>query len=121
MREIEIFVGEGLDAEEIIYALNACDADGIENTSLFELAHAVLSDQLDDRAEIHSVSADEITFNKNHPNQITLKFTTSWSAYYGCRDMCKGGDEEETEKGIYSSEGYLIFMVPDKRRQASQC
>lgn len=121
MREIAVFVGQGLDAKGIKDALNESDEPGHESTLLFEVAHALLSDHKDDRAEVHSVTVNEVTVDATHPNQVHIDFTTSWTAFYGCRDMNMADDEYECEAATYTNDGHLIFLVPMLRRPASHC
>lgn len=121
MREVSVFVGSGLDAEGIKDALNDGDEHGQESTLLFEVAHALLSEHKDDRAEVHSVGVEEVTIDPLHPTQVQIEFETSWSAYYGCRDMNGSGVKNECEIASYTSEGHLVFLVPEPRRPANHC
>jgi hypothetical protein len=123
MREIEVFVGVGLNSKGIMDALNRPDDDeaGLSSTTLFEVAHALLEQQLDDRAQIDEVTVEEVTINPDHPNVVTLELEIRWSAYYGCRDMNAADVENEVEAATYTSDGHLIFTVPDRRRPANYC
>jgi hypothetical protein len=121
VRELAVFVGPGVDAEGIKDALNEGDEQGHENTLLFEVAHALLSEHKDDRAEVHSVTVDEVVVDSTYPNQVHIEFTTSWSAFYGCRDMNMADDECESETATYTDDGKLIFLVPKRRRPAIDC
>lgn len=121
MREITVYVGPGLDEEGIKDALNESGEHGQDNTLLYEVAHALLSDHKDDRAEIHAVSVEEVTIDPTHPNQVQIEFTTSWSVFYGCRDMNMADDEQECEFATYTADGHLIFSVPSPRRPANHC
>lgn len=121
MREVAVYVGLGLDADGIKDALNDSDEHGQESTLLFEVAHALLSEHKDDRAEVHSVDAEEVTIDPSHPTQVQIEFATSWSAYYGCRDMNGSGVKHECEIATYTSEGNLVFSVPQPRRPANDC
>jgi hypothetical protein len=120
-REIKVFVGIGLGVDEIAEVLNEGDDLGDESTKLFEIAHALLSQHADDRAEIHQVEVTGVQADEIHPTQLHVQFTTSWSAYYGCRDMNAADDQDEDESVIYTSDGHLIFTVPEPRRPASEC
>lgn len=121
MREIKIYVGPGLDAEGIKNALNRREQDSDASSLLFDVAHALLNDHSDDRAEIHEVTIDEVTVDPVHRHQVYIDFTTSWSMYFGCRDMNTADDENESEVATYTSDGYLIFIVPTPRRPANYC
>lgn len=121
MREIKVYVGPGLDAEGIKDALNATDEDGQENRLLFEVAHAVLTDHSDDRAEIYEVCVEEVSIDPLFPNVVQIEFTTSWSIYVGCRDMNSAGEENESESATYTADGNLVFIVPTPRRPANHC
>lgn len=121
LREIRVYVGVGLDSEEIKDALNSCSDSGEESSLMFEVAHALLSDHKDNRAEIYSVSVDEVTIDPAQPSQVHLEFTTSWCAYYGCKDMNMQDDEFMSEIATYTENGDLVFIVPAARRPASDC
>lgn len=121
MREIKVHVGLGLDSEEIMDVLNTCSDSGEESSLMFEVAHALLGDHKDDRAEIYSVSVDEVTVDPNQPSQVHLEFTTTWGAYYGCKDMNMQDDEYMNEIATYTEDGDLVFIVPAARRPASDC
>lgn len=121
MRELTVYVGEGLDEEGLTDALNESDEHGTDSTLLFEVAHALLSKHEDDRAEIASVVVDEVSIDPEHPTQVHIVFTTSWSRYYGCRNMNSAGDQQETESATYTAEGNLVFIVPERRRPANHC
>lgn len=115
MREIEVDIIPGLDAEEIKELLN--EENGM---SLFTVAHALLEHQ-DDRAEILSVKVQRVTIDPAFPNQVQIEFSTSWSIYASCRDMRSAGEENERETATYTEEGGLIFIVPEPRRPANDC
>lgn len=121
MREVTVFVGPDLDSDGIKDALNDGDEYGSENTLMFEVAHALLNRHADDRAEIHSVEVETVSVDPNHPSQVHIEFTTSWSLYVGCRDMNGAGEENEAEHATYTSDGNLVFVVPDQRRPANYC
>jgi hypothetical protein len=121
MREIKVFVGVGLGPEEIKEVLNGGDIEGQESTLLFEVAHALLVEHKDDRAEVHEVIVEEVIADSSHPSQVQIEFTTSWTAFYGCRDMNMSDEEHESESATYTSDGHLIFMVPTPRRPANDC
>lgn len=121
MREIKVFVGIGLDEDGIMDALNAQDNKGTSEELLHEVAHAILSAQQDDRAQIDKVDVVEVTINPDHPSQVSIEMEIEWSAYYGCRDMNTADRETEVETATYSSDGYLTFTVPLPRRAASNC
>jgi hypothetical protein len=121
MRELKVYVGPGLDSEGIKNALNSRDDDGQESYLMFEVAHALMDGHKDDRAEIHSVSVDEVTVDPAYPSQVHLEFTTFWSAYFGCKDMNTADDKFESETSTYTKEGDLVFIVPAARRPANDC
>lgn len=121
MREVKVFVGIGLDSDEIVEALNEGDDLGDESTKLYEVAHALLSQHADDRAEIFQVEVTGVQVDDVHPNQLQVQFTTAWSAHYGCRDMDIVDDQDEDESVTYTSDGHLIFTVPQPRRPANDC
>lgn len=121
MREMKVHVGPGLDSEGIMEVLNAGDNNAKKSRRMFRVAHALMSDHKDDRAEIDSVVVDEVTIDPDHPSQVHLKFTTSWSAYYLCTDKNLVDDKFESETATYTTEGDLVFIVPDPRRPASEC
>lgn len=120
-REVKVFVGVALSVEEIAEVLNEGDELGDESTKLFEVAHALLSQHADDRAEIHQVEVTGVDVDEAYPAQLQVQFTTSWSAYYGCHDMNTVDDQDEDESATYTSDGHLIFTVPEPRRPASEC
>jgi len=121
MREIKVHVGLGLDSEGIRDALNSGNDYEQESCLMFEVAHALMDDHKDDRAEIDSVSIDEVTIDPAYPSQVHLEFTTSWSAYFGCRDMNTSDDELMSESATYTKDGDLVFVVPAARRPANDC
>lgn len=121
MREIVVHVGAGLDADGIVDALNEGEDLQGESTLLFEVAHALLTEHADDRAEIHSVEVEDVVIDPAYPTQVHVHFTSSWSIYVGCRDMNAAGDEHECETATYTSDGDLIFLVPAPRRPANPC
>ena len=120
-REIQVFVGAGLDEEQLIDALNDGDDFGEESTKLFQVAHALLGGHFDDRAEIHQVEVTGVQIDDVHSSQVQIQFTTSWSAYFGCHDMNQADDQDEDESATYTSDGHLIFTVPAPRRPANEC
>ena len=83
MRELIVHVGAGLDAEGIKEVLNEPEEYGEANNQLFSVAHALLSDHKDDRAEVNEVGVDSVTRDFQHPPQVVVQMTISWSAYYG--------------------------------------
>lgn len=121
VRELSVYVGPGLDADEIKEVLNECDEHESECVLMFEVAHALLNQHADDRAEIHAVDVEEVVIDPLHPNQVHIEFTTSWSIYVGCRDMNGAGDQNESEIATYTADGYLVFIVPVQRRPANYC
>jgi hypothetical protein len=121
MRELIVHVGAGLDAEGIKEVLNEPEEYGEANNQLFSVAHALLSDHKDDRAEVNEVGVDSVTRDFQHPSQVVVQMTISWSAYYGCKDMDTSDDETVTESATYTAEGDLVFLVPVPRREASEC
>ena len=121
MREIEVLIKSGLDADGIKDALNERDKNGVDSALMFDVAHALLVNQTDDRAEIHAVVVDDVAIDPNYPSQIYLNFTASWSAYYGCKDMNMADDEHLGDTATYTVDGRLIFRVPERRRPASDC
>lgn len=120
-REVKVFIGPGLDEEKILEALNEGDEFGDESRKLFQVAHALLTGQTDDRAEIHEVDVTGVHIDSTYPNQVQIQFTTSWSMYFGCRDMDSAGEEDQDESVTYTSDGYLVFNVPEPRRPANEC
>lgn len=121
MREIIVHVGPGLDADEIKDALNEGEDLESESTVLFEVAHALLTEHSDDRAEIHSVEVEGVVIDPAYSTQVHVHFTSSWSIYVGCRDMNAAGDEHECATATYTSNGDLVFLVPAPRRPANYC
>jgi hypothetical protein len=120
MREVKVYVGLDLDAAGIRDALNETDQDGNDNTLLFDVAHTLLTEHKDDRAEVHSVEVSSVSQDEEQTNLFYIDFETSWSAHYGCRDMDEAGLERESESATYS-DGFLIFTVPTPRRPAGEC
>lgn len=120
-REVIVHVGPGLDAEGIMEALNEGGEMGDDSTLLFEVAHALLTQHSDDRAQIHSVEVTDVDIDSAFPSQVDVHFTSSWSIYVGCRDMNAAGDEHECATATYTAEGNLIFVVPVPRRPANHC
>lgn len=121
VREIVVQVGPGLDAGGIMDALNEGEDWQSESTLLFEVAHALLTEHSDDRAEIHSVEVEDVVIDPEFPTQVEVHFTSSWSIYVGCRDMNGAGDEHECATATYTSSGDLVFVVPAPRRPANYC
>lgn len=120
-REIKVHVGLGLDNKGIRDTLNSCSDSGEESHLMFEVAHALLNDHKDDRAEIYSVSVDEVTVDPIHPSQVQIEFTTSWFVYYGCKNMNMQDEEFMSASATYTEVGDLVFIVPSPRRPASHC
>jgi hypothetical protein len=121
MREVEIFIGSDLDADEIKDALNSIDECGDGADELKDIAHALLTEHEDDRAQVHDVTIDSVTIDPEHPSVVSIEMSISWGAYYGCRDMNRGGLEEVVESATYTDDGSLIFHVPLPRREANHC
>ena len=121
MREIKVYVGCGLDNDGIKDALNASNEDGGESGILFEVAHALLHQHSDDRAEIYSVSVESVSTDSHFQNQVHIELVASWNIYVGCRNMNSAGEEELTERATYLSDGHLVFLVPAPRRPANYC
>ena len=121
VREIVVHVGPGLTADEMKEALNEGEEFESESMVLFEVAHALLTEPSDDRAEIHSVVVDDVVIDPEYPTQVQVDFTTSWSFYAGCRDMNSAGDEYDSAIATYTSNGDLVFVVPSPRRPANYC
>lgn len=120
MREITVYVGPDLDAEEIKDALNSSGHHGEDDNLLFDVAHALL-EHADDRAEIYDVTVTEVSINVEHPSQVEISFETHWGSHWPCRDMNRNETEEECEVATYTEDGDLIFIVPDFRREANPC
>jgi hypothetical protein len=60
------------------------------------------------------MNVTKVEFAESDKSEVTLHYDFSWSAYYGCRDMNDGGDEEEEATGVYEGSN-LIFQVPEDR------
>jgi len=121
IREIVVHVGLGLTADEMKDALNEGEDFESESTVLFEVAHALLTEHSDNRAEIHSVVVDDVVIDPRYPTQIQVDFTSSWSFYAGCRDMNAAGDEYDSATATYTLNGDLVFIVAAPRRPANYC
>jgi hypothetical protein len=121
MREIVVQIAAGLDADGIKDALNETDELGEANPQLFEVAHALLANHKDDRAEVFEVGVEDVTIDHEHPSQVHLELTISWSAHYGCKDMDRSDEECVSETATYTADGTLIFVVPAPRRPVSDC
>jgi hypothetical protein len=116
MRELKVFVGPGLDEQQLKALLN--QSSGMR---LKEVAHAQLVEHCDDAADIHSVEVEEVLIDPEYPTQAEIEFETSWSIYKGCEDKNLSGCESECEVATYTPDGYLVFMVPEPRRPANPC
>lgn len=116
MRELKVFVGPGLDEQQLKALLN--QSSGMR---LKEVAHALLVGHGDDGADIHSVDVEEVLIDPEYPTQVEIEFETSWNIYKGCEDMNLSGCELECEVAAYTADGELIFMVPEPRRPANPC
>jgi hypothetical protein len=116
MRDVKVHVGLGLDQEQIKAQLSQGNG-----ARLKEVAHALLVDHNDDRADIHSVDIKEVHIDPDNPTQVHIEFETSWSIYKGCEDMNSSGCELENETATYEPNGDLTFTVPVPRRPANPC
>lgn len=116
MQDLSIYVGVGLGADQLKALL--CHGGG---TKLKEVAHALLIEHSDDRAEIHLVDIQKVRFDPDYPTQVEIEFETSWSIYKGCEDKNLSGCEVEAEIATYTTDGHLIFTVPAPRRPANFC
>lgn len=116
MRELKIYVGVDLDEIQLKAALST--GNGMK---LREVAHALLVEHGDDRADIHSVDIEKVTIDPEHPTQVEIEFETSWGIYKGCEGMNISGCESEAEVATYTADGFLIFTVPMPRRPANPC
>jgi hypothetical protein len=76
-----------------------------ESMVLFEVAHALLTEHSDDRAEIHSVVVDDVVIDPEYSTEVQVDLTTSWSFYTGCRDMNATGDEYDSAIATYTTVG----------------
>ncbi|SDG77300.1 MULTISPECIES: hypothetical protein [unclassified Duganella] len=116
MRELKVYVGPSLGDEQIKALLR--QGSGMK---LKEVAHALLVEHNDDRADIHSVDIETVSIDPDYPTQVEIEFETSWSIYKGCEDMNMSGCEPQAEVATYTADGYLIFMVPMPRKPANPC
>ena len=116
MREMSVLVGLGLDADQLQQVLH-------ENGGrfLYEVAHALLDDHADDRAEIYEVKVDSVAINEDCPTQVDIDFETSWSIYRGCEDRNTAGSEYQQERATYEADGRLVFLVPLARKHIDPC
>jgi|SRR5471032_881168 len=116
MRELKIFIGPDLDEGQLKTLLN--QSSGMR---LKEVAHALLVDHGDDRADIHSVEVEKVLIDPEYPSQVEIEFETSWSIYKGCEGMNMSDCEPQAEVATYTADGHLIFTVPMPRRPANPC
>lgn len=121
MRELRVYVGPGLGAEDIRDVLNMRDRHGAEAGSLFEVAHALLIEHKDDRAEVIGVKVEDVINDAAHPNQLDIAFTTSWVLTASCRAQNDAGEKAESECATYTADGFLSFFVPLPRKPANPC
>lgn len=122
MREIELDIGSGLSADEIKDALYPSSYDDPDNTCLLqEVAYALVFADGSDYDEIYEIDVEEVRIDDAFPNQVEFDFTVSWGHYSPCKDMRKYGSETYSEVATYTSEGMLIFVVPDRRRRSNPC
>ena len=116
MRELSVYVGNGLDALALKEVLAARSG-----ALLKDVAHAVLDEHSDDRAVITSVAVERVTVDTDFPSQVEVEFETSWNVYKGCEDKNLSGCEVEVESATYTADGNLVFMVPVLRKHAEPC
>lgn len=116
MCELKVYVGAGLGEEQIKTLLSL---DG--GARLKEVAHALLVEHSDDRAEIHSVDIEKVSIDPDYPTQVEIEFETSWSIYKGCEDRNLSGCESELQWATYTADGHLMFIVPKPRRPTNPC
>lgn len=116
MREMSVLVGLGLDADQLQQVLH-------ENGGrfLYEVAHALLDDHADDRAEIYEVKVDSVAINEDCPTQVDIDFETSWSIYRGCEERNTAGSEYQHERATYEADGRLVFLAPLARKHVDSC
>lgn len=109
MRKLSIEVGTGLTVDEIRDMLQS------EPSLIGELVAADLDHKgHGDRGEVHDITVVEVEADPNDANEISVSYSYSWSAYYGCSDANAGDDETEEETATYT-DGCLVFDVPDQR------
>jgi hypothetical protein len=114
--ELPVLVGQDLDAGRLKKALQE---DG--GKRLHEVAHALLDDHSDDRAEIYEVKVCSVEIDEEYPSQVNIEFETSWNVYRGCEDMNTSGIEYEQERATYEPDGRLVFLVPPPRKHVDPC
>ena len=107
MRELSVLVGQGLDGDQLQQVLQ-------ENGGrrLYEVAHALLDDHADDRAEINDVKVTKVEFDEDCP---------SWRVYRGCEDRNTEGREYQQEPATYEADGRLVFLVSLARKHTDPC
>lgn len=116
MRDLKVYVGPCFDEEQLKVLLS--QSGGMR---LREVAHALLIEHDDDRAEIHSVDIKTVNIDTEYPTQVHIEFETSWSIYKGCEDKNLSGCELQREFATYEPNGDLTFSVPMPRRPANPC
>ena len=116
MRELSVLVGQGLYGDQLQQVLQ-------ENGGrrLHEVAHALLDDHADDRAEISDVKVTSVEIDEDCPTQVDIEFETSWRIYRGCEDRTTAGRECQREPANYEADGRLVFFVPRARKHADPC
>ncbi|MEF2270574.1 hypothetical protein V3C40_27660 [Janthinobacterium sp. LS2A] len=116
MRELAVLVGQGLDAELLQQVLQ-------ENRGkrLNEVAHALLDDHPDDRAEIYEVKVDRVAIDEDCPTQVDIEFEIFWRIYRGCEDRNTVGSEYQQERATYEADGRLVFLAPLARKHSDPC
>jgi len=116
MRELSVLVGQGLDGDQLQQVLQ-------ENGGrrLYEVAHALLDDHADDRAEINDVKVTKVEFDEDCPTQVDIEFETSWRVYRGCEDRNTEGREYQQEPATYEADGRLVFLVSLARKHTDPC
>lgn len=116
MREMSVLVGQGRDADQLQQVLQ-------ENGGrrLYEVAHALLDDHANDRAEISDVKVTNLGFDEDCPSQVDIEFETSWRIYRGCEDRNTAGREYQQERANYEADGRLVFLVPLARKHTNPC
>ena len=116
MREMSVLVGLGLDADQLQQVLQ-------ENGGrrLYEVAHALLDEHANDRAEISDVKVTSVEIDEDFPTQVDIEFETSWRIYRGCEDRNTEGREYQQESATYEVDGRLVFLVPLARKHSDPC
>jgi hypothetical protein len=122
MREIEIDIGAGLDADEIKEAMYPATYDDPDATCLLhEVAYALVFADGSDNDEIFEIDIDDVSIDEAYPNQVDFEFTVSWGHHSPCKDMRKSGNDQYSTTATYTAEGLLIFLVPAQRRFSNPC